>query len=238
MAKDWLLPEHVERVTARDGVPHSIVEFEPAQTALLVIDMQNFYVMEGYPAYCANARALVPAINRLADTMRRAGGKVIWARNICDPRALKDWSVHYDRMRRERREARAKGLSKGDRGFQLWADLDARDDDLHINKTRYSAFIDDSSGIETLLSEHGIDTLITCGVTTNVCVESTARDAMMLNYRVVVVADACAANSEALHSASLNTFYLNFGDVLTSDDVVAGLERHLPHARTGAAALG
>lgn len=231
MSKDWLLPAHIERVTARDGAPHSIVTFEPAKTALLVIDMQNFYVMEGFPAYCANARPLVPIINRLADTMRRIDGKVIWARNLCDPRALKEWSVHYDRMKPERRAARAQGLSKGDKGFELWDELDARDDDLYINKTRYSAFIDDSSGIEGLLSEHGIDTLVMCGVTTNVCVESTARDAMMLNYRTLIVADACAANSEELHSASLNTFYLYFGDVQNTDDVIARLESDLPRKR-------
>jgi nicotinamidase-related amidase len=74
-----------------------------------------------------------------------------------------------------------------------------------------------------VLGEHGVDTLIMCGVATNVCVESTARDAMMLNYRVVLAEDACAAGDRALHEASLITFYLNFGDVQTTDRIVASL---------------
>ena len=231
MTRDWLFPDSIEKVTARDGAAHSVVAFEPAKTALLVIDMQNFYLMEGQGAYCAPAKSLVPNINRLAETMRRIGGTVIWARNIVDARALKSWSTHYDRMTDARRAARARGLAKGDAGFQIWNGLDTRENDLYVDKTRYSAFIGDSSGIETMLSERGIDTLILCGVTTNVCVESTARDAMMLNYRALIAADACAANSETLHTASLNTFYLNFGDVQATDDIIARLENAQPRTR-------
>ncbi|HEX5327338.1 MAG TPA: isochorismatase family protein, partial [Acetobacteraceae bacterium] len=81
MGKDWLLPDSIAKITARDGTPHSIVSFTAAKTVLLVVDMQNYYVMEGQGAYSPAARMLVPNINRLADTMRRIGGSVIWARN-------------------------------------------------------------------------------------------------------------------------------------------------------------
>lgn len=231
MAKDWLTPDSIAKITARDGAAHSIVTFEPAMTALVVVDMQNYYVMEGQGAYSPAARLLVPNINRLAAAMRRAGGTVIWARNYVDTRAYKSWSVHYDRMTDEKRATRARSLAKGEVGHRIWHELDTRDDDLYVDKARYSAFIDTACGLEDMLKQRGIDTLVVCGVSTNVCVESTARDAMMLNYRVLLAADACAAGSETLHAATLNSFYQNFGDVQATDDILARLEQAPSRAR-------
>jgi ureidoacrylate peracid hydrolase len=94
-------------------------------------------------------------------------------------------------------------------------------DDLRAVKERYSAFIPGSSDLEARLREREIDTLLIVGVATNVCCESTARDAMMLNFRVVMVSDACAATSDAEHAAALGNVYLFFGDVQTTDEVVA-----------------
>jgi ureidoacrylate peracid hydrolase len=231
MGKDWLFSDSIAKITARDGAPHSIVSFTPAKTVLLVVDMHNYYLMEGQGAYNPAARTLVPNINRLAETMRRIGGSVIWARNYVDEHVSKSWSVHYDRMTEAKRRMRERSLSKGGPGFPIWHELDTRDDDLYIDKARYSAFIDTACGIENVLKTRGIDTLVVCGVSTNVCVESTARDAMMLNYRVLIAADACAAGSETLHAATLNSFYLNFGDVQSTDDIVARLERSQPQVR-------
>jgi ureidoacrylate peracid hydrolase len=231
MSKDWLFPDSIAKITARDGAPHSIISFNPAKTVLLVVDMQNYYIMEGQGAYSPAARTLVPNINRLAETMRRIGGSVIWARNYVDDHAFRSWSVHYDRMTEAKRVTRERSLSKGGLGFHIWHELDTREDDLYIDKARYSAFIDTACGLEDLLRTRDVDTLVVCGVSTNVCVESTARDAMMLNYRVLIAADACAAGSETLHAATLNSFYLNFGDVQATDDIIARLENSLPKAR-------
>jgi len=218
-----LLPENIMKVTRRDGVPHSVTEFKPNATALLVIDMQNFYMVEGQMAYCPSAHPIVPTVNRLVEATRRFGGKIIWVRNVTNPEAFKTWSRHYDRMKPEIIDARKRELAKDSEGFKLWHELDARDDDLRVNKTRYSAFIDDASNIVSVLEKHGIDTLVFCGIVTNVCVESTARDAMMLNYRTLIVEDACAANTLSAHTETLNVFYTNFGDVQTSDDVIEHL---------------
>ena len=73
------------------------------------------------------------------------------------------------------------------------------------------------------MGEEGVDTIILCGVATNVCVESTARDAMMMNYRTVIIEDACAAGSTEAHEASLNSLYVNFGDVQTTDQIIDAL---------------
>lgn len=221
--KSVLRPEHIERITARDGTPHSITTFDPRTTALVVVDMQNFYIADGAPSYCADARAIVPDVNRLADAVRRFGSPVIWLRNVTSSTAFKGWSVHYGRMKPDRVETRRRELAKDGEGFRFWRELDVRDDDIKIDKIRYSALIPGASNLEKVLGQHGVDTIIICGVATNVCVESTARDAMMMNYRTLMVEDACAASNRALHEATLNSFYLYFGDVQTTDEVIARL---------------
>ena len=211
MPDSVLLPANIEKITRRDGAPHSVTRFSPAATALLVIDMQNFYMVEGQISYCPNAHPIVPNINGLVQSVRSSGGHVIWVRNVTNAEAFRTWSNHYRRMKPAIIDARRRELAEDSEGFKPWHELDARDDDIWINKTRYSAFIDGASNMAEELKTRGIDTLIFCGVVTNICVESTARDAMMLNYRTLIIEDACAANSHEAHTATLNTFYSNFG---------------------------
>ena len=219
-----LLPEHIENISVRDGTPHSVTALNPASTALVVIDMQNFYMKKGDgfspTSYCKHAQAIVPNVNRLADATRRYGSPVIWVRNITNSAAFKSWSHHYERMTPQRIDIRTHELAKNGDGFQFWQEMDVRDNDRKVEKVRYSAFIPGASNIENVLGEEGVDTIILCGVATNVCVESTARDAMMRNYRTLIVEDACAANTMQAHEVSLNSLYLNFGDVQTTDMVI------------------
>ena len=219
-----LLPEHIENISVRDGTPHSVTALNPASTALVVIDMQNFYMKKGDEfsptSYCKHAQAIVPNVNRLADATRRYGSPVIWVRNITNSAAFKSWSHHYERMTPQRIDIRTHELAKNGDGFQFWHEMDVRDNDRKVEKVRYSAFIPGASNIENVLGEEGVDTIILCGVATNVCVESTARDAMMMNYRTLIVEDACAANTMQAHEVSLNSLYLNFGDVQTTDMVI------------------
>lgn len=223
MPDSVLLPENIEKITRRDGAPHSVIRLNPATTALLVIDMQNFYMVEGQISYCANAHPIVPNINELVGSMRRVGGHVIWVRNVTNAEAFQTWSNHYGRMKPAIIDARKRELAEDSEGFKLWHELDARDDDIWVNKTRYSAFIEGASNMAEKLETRRIDTLIFCGVVTNICVESTARDAMMLNYRTLIIEDACAANSLEAHTATLNTFYSNFGDVQMTKEFIGHL---------------
>ena len=85
------------------------------------------------------------------------------------------------------------------------------------------ALIAGASNLEALLREAGIDTLLIAGTKTNVCCESTARDAMMLGFKAVMLSDCCAALSDDEHQATLETFIQQFGDVMTSADVLARL---------------
>jgi ureidoacrylate peracid hydrolase len=126
-------------------------------------------------------------------------------------------------MTPSRRELRYKAMDKGGFGLQLWEGLEVHPDDANITKTRYSAFIGGSSTVEAFLRKKGIDTLLISGTTTDVCCESTARDAMMLNYKVVMVSDANAAFTDEIHAAALCAYYASFGDVLTASETMAAL---------------
>jgi len=114
-------------------------------------------------------------------------------------------------------------MEQGHDGFEFWQDNDIRPEDACLTKTRYSAFIQGSSDIERHLRERKLDTVLITGTATN-C-ESSARDAMMLNFKTIMVADGLAASSDDEHNASLSAFYGQFGDVQMVEEVLQSLER-------------
>ncbi len=91
-------------------------------------------------------------------------------------------------------------------------------------KNRYSALIAGSSSLETMVRGRSIDTLLIGGTKTDVCCESTARDAMMLDFKTVMLADCCAALSDEEHRNALETIIQQFGDVMTAEEALAALE--------------
>jgi ureidoacrylate peracid hydrolase len=203
-----------------------------AKTALVVIDLQNAFMLPGMPVEVPAAREIVPNVNRLAAATRAAGGKVVWVK-MCLEGQSEAWRVFFDG---DPRRSTLTELTPGARGFELYADLDVRPGDLTVIKRRYSAFIQGSSDIDRQLREAGIDTVIIVGTLTNVCCESSARDAMMLNYRLVFVADANAALSDAEHNATLGSILRVFGDIATTDEAIALLSAgNLQNSREQAA---
>src|SRR5262249_55548096 len=98
-------------------------------------------------------------------------------------------------------------------------------EDLIVEKNRFSAFIQGSSNLAETLRHRGIDTILVTGTVTNVCCESTARDAMMLNFKTIMVTDGNAAVTDQDHNASLCAFYLTFGDIMSTDMLIACLGR-------------
>jgi ureidoacrylate peracid hydrolase len=189
------------------------------KTALVVIDLQNVFMLPGMPVEVPTAREIVPNVNKLAAATRDAGGKVVWVK-MCLEGQSEAWRVFFDG---DPRRATLSELTPGSHGFELYAGLDVQPEDLIIVKRRYSAFIQGSSDIDAKLRSRGIESLLITGTVTNVCCESTARDAMMLDYRVVMVADGNASLTDEEHAASLNNFLCVFGDVMTTDEAIARL---------------
>jgi ureidoacrylate peracid hydrolase len=216
--------EIIERVLARRGRLHLYERLDAKRTALVVIDMQNAFVAPGAPIEVPGARAVVPAINRLAGELRQRGVAVIWVlhQNAADGR---DWERFFGCfVAPENRAQAARALVAGSELQRLWPELDAQAGDIVVTKNRYSALIPGASSLGDVLRDKGIDTLLIAGTKTNVCCECTARDAMMLDYKVVLLCDCTAALSDDEHLATLENVLQQFGDVMTADDALALLD--------------
>src|SRR5947207_10931492 len=218
--------EVVRRVVERRGGEHCFAELDPARTALVVIDLQHAFMNDAVGhAVVPAARDIVPAVNRLADAIRRSGGGVFWVQMTHDARCLDEWSTAFEISTPAMREKRIAALSEGGLGHQLWPELDVRPEDEIVKKYRYSGFMPGTSDLPDRLRARGFDTVLITGTVTNVCCESSARDANMTNFRTIMVSDGNAALSEAEHNASLSAFYNTFGDVMDTDMIIACLQR-------------
>jgi ureidoacrylate peracid hydrolase len=216
----------VDRVVARRGDIHWFAHLDPATTALLVIDMQNTFCLPGAPGEVPLARGIVPGINRLAARLRELGAPVIWvvhANSMHDGRS--DWEVFFNHVVRNPEVRRRMVESLDPARQEVWQELAVAAGDITLVKNRYSALAHGASTLERVLRNLGIDTVLVCGTKTNVCCDSTARDAMMLDFKAVMVSDCCAALSDDEHLGALETFIQQFGDVMTADEAIARMRR-------------
>jgi ureidoacrylate peracid hydrolase len=203
------------------------------RTALLVIDLQNYFMSPGMAMEIPAARDIVPHVNRLAGAVRGAGGVVAWVQMTADDAGPR-WTSLFALRPPGFEEAMVEMLRPGQPGHALYADLEVGGADLVVRKTRFSAFLQGSSDLDALLRERGVDTVLVTGTLSNVCSESTARDAMMLGYRVGFVSDANAARDELTHSVTLFSLAGVFAEVPTTDEAIAALSANgLAEAPTG-----
>ena len=121
-------------------------------------------------------------------------------------------------------------FADGSYGHSLWPALEVLPGDIRVKKNRFGAFVPGSSDLHAVLQARNIDTLIITGTATNVCCESTARDAMMMNYKVIFVSDGTATYNDEEHNATLGIMLAMFADVMTTDEVVARLARTMSQA--------
>jgi nicotinamidase-related amidase len=222
-------PWVVERVIARQGTLHPYPEFNAAKTAFVIIDLQNYYTQPGFQGECAAARDTFEQVNALADALRAAGGHIVWVQT-CSDGADQFWSHHHQHMLTPERSARRlRELSGTHAGFQFPPGLSVNPQDSRVIKKTYSALAPGSSRLHELLQAQGISTVLVGGTVTNVCCESTARDAMMMDYATIMVHDALSAVTPEEHVNSLHNWMLFFGDVLGTDEVIKRLR---PQAST------
>lgn len=216
--------EIIDRVMTRRGRLHLFDAFDPARTALVVIDMQDTFCAPDSPAEVPVSRDIVEPINALTRILRPLGVKVIWVLHANTRSGLRsDWEMFFNHIvAGDVRERTIDSLAPGRQS--VWQGLEQGNDDITIFKNRYSALIHGSSQLEPMLRNFGMDTLLIAGTKTNVCCEATARDAMMLDFRVVMVKDCCAALSDEEHRATLETFIQQFGDVMDSEEVLARMK--------------
>lgn len=217
----------IDRILARRGCHHLFEALDPKRTALLIIDMQNMFCEPGAPAEVPASRGLCDNITRLSAEIRILNGLVIWITSATSfANGNSDWETFLrnfvtENVRRDRQEY----LSPEGHGEQIWQGLDPNEVDLHIRKNRYSALTPGASMLQSTLSSHGIENILIAGTKTNICCESTGRDAMQLDYRVVMVEDCCAALSDEEHRSALENMIQQFGDVMTVDEVITILKK-------------
>jgi ureidoacrylate peracid hydrolase len=175
------------------------------------------------PSYVPEAKTIVPNINRLARAVRASGGLVVWIQT--EARPAEDWYNRKESISAAGWARRQAQLGKGSEGFALYPTCEVNAEDKIALKYRYSAFIPYPSELEHALRERGIDTLLVTGTTTSTCCESTARDASMWGYRTIMVSDGTADALDAHHNHTLGKFLVTFGDVQSTDELVARLDK-------------
>jgi ureidoacrylate peracid hydrolase len=214
----------LDRIAQRRGRFHPFDRLDPLRTAHVVVDLQNGFMAEGAVAEVPMAREIVPNVNRISRALRAAGGTVVYIQNTIDQVALSGWTNNFGFFSSPARHARmVEAFTPGAEGHAIWPGLEVLPQDLKVLKRRFGAFVPGSSELHTVLQERAIDTLIITGTVTNVCCESTARDAMMMNYKVVFMSDGNAAFTDEEHNATLSSMAILFADVMSTDEVVGKL---------------
>jgi ureidoacrylate peracid hydrolase len=214
-------PEVARRVTERRGGLRIFDSIVCKRTAHIVVDLQNGFMAPGQVAEIATAREIVPNVNRISDAVRQAGGLVVYIQNTFDEVAIRTWSTFFDHFcSPERRVRMIEAFSPGAEGHALWPGLDVLPQDLKVQKRRFGAFAPGASDLHEILQARGIDTLIVTGTASQVCCESTARDAMMLNYKVFFIADGNATFNDDEHNATLSAMAHTFCDVVDTGTIV------------------
>jgi ureidoacrylate peracid hydrolase len=219
----------LDRIAQRRGRLHPFEAIEPQKTALVVVDMQNCFCAPGAAGEVALAKEIVPNINVLAQATRAAGGLVAWVQTSLSRRD--DWPVFMNMLLLpEVADRYVRDLHPDGEGYKLWPALAPEPDDLYVTKNRFSAFLPSACRLPQVLRSRGIDTVLVVGTLTNVCCESSARDAAMSDFRTVMVSDGNACRSDEEHTASLSTFLQVFGDVRSTEEIVS-LMRNPSRAR-------
>jgi nicotinamidase-related amidase len=205
---------------------------DPKKTAMIVVDMQNDFVASGAAMETPAARAVVPKLADALKICRDAGIKVIYTAHVhrhdgCDMGLFDDMHPPI---------ANRAALVDGTPGVDIYSDVAPAPDEHVIKKHRYSGFF--GPDLDMILREWGVDTVIISGTTTENCCQTTARDAMFRNYRVVFLSDATATYdypdrgfgpmpAAEVHHATLVILAASTAHVMSVEDMrVRILRRH------------
>lgn len=216
------------------------VPLDPRHTAVLVVDMQNAFATKGgyldlFGVDISGAPEVIARTREVLAASRQAGMTIAflqmgWSRDRRDAggTASPNWhKANALRLMRQRPELEGKLMIQGTWDYALVDELKPEPEDLVIHKPRYSGF--SSTNLDALLREREVRTLVFTGVASNVCVESTLRDAFFLEYFPLWVADCSLASGPSwLHDATVENVQRFFGWVTTTREYVAGLRKETP----------
>ncbi len=200
------------------------MNLEQKNAAVIVVDVQNDYCHpDGAIAKSGSdvsaVKKMMPHLHSLLEAARDNQVPVIFLQT--NHEKATDSEVWLSRF--------ADGINPichtGSWGAEFF-EVAPRADEIIVNKHRYSGFI--HTRLESVLQTLKIETLVMTGVSTNLCVESTARDGFMLDYHIVFMKDACAAFSQAEHDMTLQTVDTYFGMVASTQELISFWQSHKP----------
>jgi ureidoacrylate peracid hydrolase len=198
------------------------LSFSPRRTALINVDMQNCFV-DGSPISAPGGLRLLERVNELTGRCRAAGMLIIHASHVLRPDLSNAGLLAENPLV-------AQGIiSKGSQSASLHPALDVQSTDTLLEKPRFGAF--HGTDLELLLRSRGIDTAVISGIATNVCCETTAREAAVRDFRVIFLSDGTATfgigdvTAGELQRATCATIGLVFGTVALIDDVLCRLHQ-------------
>jgi len=184
------------------------------KAALLVVDMQRFFLDPSSPTFTCGGLAILPTLKRLIHVFRQAGRPVIYTRHVHHPDRLDAGIMGWwwDGM-----------CLEGSSESEIHSDIAPLANEKVILKHRYSAFY--NTDLETVLRCLKIESLVMSGIMTNLCCESTTRDAYYRDYKVFFLADGTGSTNEEMHLASLLNVAFGFAFVTTADSVTQQLQK-------------
>ena len=196
---------------------------DPQWAGLLVVDVQNDFVSS--KGSCAlrgddvsTAEAMVPKLIRLIEEARRVALPIIYVKTTHS-----DWTDTPSWIYRKSQQKKLNTCREGSWGAELYEGISPLPQERVVIKHRYSGFI--NTDLNTVLKAKGIQSVMVTGVATNVCVETTARDAYMFDYYVTMIDDCVAAYDPKLHENTLENIRCHFGLVASSQEIMETWQR-------------
>jgi ureidoacrylate peracid hydrolase len=198
---EWL--EHI-----RNRNVHRM-ELKVERSALLVVDMQNFFLRPSSPAFLCAGLAILPNVKRLIAVARSAGVPVIYTAHVHHPGKIDAGILGW---------WWSEMCIEGTEESRIHPEIEPQHGEKIVYKHRYSAFY--NTDLETVLRCMKVQDLVVSGVMTNICCESTAREAYFRDYRTFFLADGTATSAEEMHLASLLNLAYGFSYVTTVDEII------------------
>lgn len=190
------------------------MQLNRGKSALLVIDMQKFFLDHASPTFTCGGLAILPTLKLLIQAFREANRPVIYACHV----------HHPDSMDTGIMEWWWEGICvEGSEESKIHDDILPLPNEKVIFKHRYSAFY--NTDLETVLRCLKVEDLVISGIMTNLCCESTSRDAYYRDYRVFFLADGTGSVNEEMHLASLLNLAFGFAFVTTTNEILQELRK-------------
>jgi ureidoacrylate peracid hydrolase len=189
------------------------MQLNPGKSALIIVDMQRFFLEPASPSFTCGGLAILPNLKKLIQAYRESNLPVIYTRHVHHPGLLDVGIMGWWWQ----------GMCKeGSPESEVHPEISPQPGEKEVLKHRYSSFY--NTDLETILRCMKVEDLVIAGIMTNMCCESTARDAYYRDYRVFFLADGTGSITEEMHLASLLNLAFGFAWVTTVDTILAQLD--------------